>query len=177
VKEEFLGGKETYDNGTAKNTIGLYGCLFMAAVSVGGSIRVENKDETHSGSFIPNVNSLDYNIEKYFSFPANGKPNGTDVYVADLERLIGDVSGKKIKVETITSRFGANLKELALSEQSVHIIAEFKTDYGSHFEALDGISFGQYGSITLNYREQSDDFSQKFTMRDLISLRVVRVIE
>jgi hypothetical protein len=78
----------------------------MAAVSIGGSIRIENQDRTHSGSFTPNVNSLDYNLEKYFNFPANGKPNGTDVYVADLKQLVTpllDSSGCIVQTPVVSS--------------------------------------------------------------------------
>jgi RHS repeat-associated protein len=78
---EFLGSKKTYDDGdgTKPNSIGAYGCFYMAAASVGLSL---------SGRYSRSVRDrssdvLRYNLENNFMFTGNER-GGTDVNLKSL---------------------------------------------------------------------------------------------
>jgi hypothetical protein len=174
-----LGGATTFDDAddTKRNTIGAFGCFFMAAVSVGLSLKYMNPDGTYIT--VPSQyldNPLDFNKSKYFAQKAPGSNGGTDVFLLDGGKpVVSDASGKKFRYQHVTSGIGSTLKGLRSDSKNNFVIAEVKTNEngGRHFIALDGIRIGQYGSIELDYTEQYDGFAQrKFKYEHIVSLHV-----
>jgi hypothetical protein len=156
-----LGGETTFDDaeGAKRNTIGAFGCFFMAAISVGLTLKYMNSDGTYNT--VPSEsldNPLSFNKSKYFAQKTPGGNGGTDVFLLD-----------------ITSSIGSALKRLRSDSKNNLVIAEVKTDEegGRHFIVLNGITIGRYSSIKLDYTEQYDGFSDlKFNYGDIVSLHV-----
>jgi len=184
----FLGGEESYDDKarTRANSMTHYGCLYMAAVSIGYSILKEsvptefykrfNITRYTRSDFELLFNPLRFNIRENFYINESNANGGEDVFLLDIENIIRSASSRNIKVERINNNFVEKLMEYHLSEQSYYIIADFSVWGGSHFVPLDSISINDNGSIRLNYREQYAPFiarNMRFTIRNLRSLRVV----
>ena len=184
----FLGGVETYDDAgkTVSNTIGRYGCLFVAGLSVARSFA----DSTYRRFMSPAARkaSLELaglvasvNKEKYFEISKNSR-GGKDVFLS-VEGGIKDMIKSLAGVDVSTSRiYGdeAALKELARIDKDYsesYIIAEFKTEKGgSHFLPIQGVKEGPYGSVRgFHYTESYSGFKQgQFGIKDLLSIIVIK---
>ncbi|WP_461246294.1 RHS repeat-associated core domain-containing protein, partial [Treponema sp. R6D11] len=190
-KNESLGGTPSYDDaaGKKRNTIGLYGCLYMAAASVGLSMRTDNGKSSGApkNAIIRSkadvekyLNPLAGNISNNFEITSNTR-GGTDVKLnKDLvENIIKDMSGKNVKIDIIDKDFANELKSLNSDTKGVFIIAEFSTGpkpYDQHFGVLDGIIMGADDSVSLDYREQYRGFSDG-QFKDITTLRTLWVIK
>jgi hypothetical protein len=171
---EDLGGKQTFDDAgdTKRNTIGAFGCFFMAAASVGFSLKHMRDDGTYSTvQSGATDNPLDFNKEGYFHFKTPGSNKGTDVFLNDAGvPVVRDASGKAIKHESGTR---SDLWKFQNDSKRYLIIAEVKTNDkgGRHFIVLNSIRHGPYQSTVLDYTEQYDGFKdRKFTSADIVSI-------
>jgi RHS repeat-associated protein len=191
-KNEPLGGVKTYDDaaGTKLNSIGLYGCLYMASASVGLSIRTNNGTRL-SGVSYTDISAIrsKADVEKYINPFAGNEPNnfiyspsgngGVDVKLNNdkVKNIIQSMSGKNISIDYVESGFADKLKSLNSDSKSYFVIAEFSTGpnpWDKHFGVLDGITENADGSVSLNYREQFKGFENTtFTIDNINSLRVV----
>jgi hypothetical protein len=149
----------------------------MAAASIGLSLSVRGSRSIRDRSNYV----LRYNLESNYNFTTN-KHGGKDVNLRSLGKIVTSFSDVNVAVILIdkefltdtNSTFADMLQRFDQSKGEHYVIAEFRTNTGSHFAILDGIAKNSEGDVILNYREQYDGFrGKKFTIADILSLRVV----
>jgi hypothetical protein len=156
----FLGGRPSYDNDSGKrNTIGLYGCKFMAVASIANAIKLN-----HFGWSLFSEDMVDlFNKSGYFSYASNNT-GGEDVNLGDegAKRLISDIARVEVKLTRYTTNLTERLKELAADNNDNYVYVRFKDAKGNdHYGALNmGIDVNpRTGEVTLLYDEQAESWS------------------
>jgi hypothetical protein len=176
-KEKHLGGILTYDKNydeSTINTIGLYGCKFMAGITVANALWIGKH-----GKLEPRPEY--FNLSHYFDFVGNNKP-GTDVLLLnpELQTLIQDASGELVNLDEYI-KGKDDLKQVLLDcdNDTVenYVIARFELGGGNlHFVALNGITIDPgTGEVGIKYKEQYDGYAEgKFTFKDIGRLIVIK---
>jgi RHS repeat-associated protein len=180
-----LGGMRTYDKYDAAtgryalNTIGAFGCKYMAAVSIGAALF--SKDSSVYMSDRENFARY-FNLGEFFLDPVKNGAGGVDINMTDEQfvGLVSQISGKKLHNEVFTEGQGSisdKLQDLEKSETTYYVVAQFSktgvTD--SHFNVLDGITVDEKGNVSrLLYMEQYDGIkSGKFDVTDIKKLIII----
>ena len=186
-KDFFLGGVETYDDAAKEtpNSIGSYGCLFVAGVSAARSLFRSGSKRfltatIHEGLAIDSANK-----EKYFGIPKNSR-GGKDVFLSvdgGFKDMIEDLAGVEVSISRIVGNKAA-LRELSRIDKDYsesYIIAEFKTEGdGSHFLPIQGVIRirDPYNSIVaFDYTESYSGFSNEYFKFEHHLLKSIIVIK
>ena len=167
-KDFFLGGVETYDDAAKEtsNTIGRYGCLFVAGVSVAKAIT--DRDNRPFATNVYEERAVDYaNKEKYFGIPKNSR-GGKDVFLSidgGFKDMIEDFTGVEVSISRIDGNKAALevLSKIDNDNSESYIIAEFETESGSHFLPIQGVKRDPYGNIVaFDYTESYEGFPNEY---------------
>jgi hypothetical protein len=180
-REKYLGGVLTYDKNYDENTIntiGLYGCKFMAGMTVANALWVRK-----NGKLQPRPEC--FNLSQYFDLRGNDNP-GTDVliYNPELQQLIQDASGELIMLDEYPNEKKRDLKQVLLDcdNDTVenYVIARFNLGGNNlHFVVLNGITIDPgTGEIGIVYKEQYDGYAEgRFKFKDIEKLIVIKRME
>ena len=177
-RESFLGGTKSYDDSdqTIRNTVGEWGCKFVAGVSVGLALA----DDSNYGRWGKASDMLEaVNKEGNFSFDENSK-GGIDVNLSEagIEKIIESLYGNDVSIDRTWGKDDAvkKLANIDTSDTESYVIGEFKMGEESHFLPLQGLKKDSDGNVTgFEYTESYEEFRQgKFSStKDLKSIIII----
>ena len=167
----FVGQFPTEDR-YRKNTLGNYGCLFLAFVNIGNSYNKAKNINSFSEQSAASLASND----KYFHFDSIsrrfGAPTDFVSSAESLSNLLTDMTGEKFSVDKFegkSSRIFVNFAKFDSNE--VYLVGQVKSRNGNkHFINITGLNkFGQLQiADTYDYAKQ-----QNYSLKDIEGLYVI----